>query len=111
MAVTVRVEDIAHGCPAGGVDVRVERHTGTTWDAVADLVTDDRGCLEASSWADGGGVFRLVIDVQRFYASLGLACSQAQVSTSLRVDDLAGDQHVSVLLAPSACTVHTGQTS
>lgn len=108
MAVTVRVQDIAHGCAARGVDVRVEQRRGASWVPVASLETDDEGCLQGRDWVpDGGGALRVVIDAGRFFAGLGLACTQAEVSTSLRVAGPYEEHAVSVLLAPSACTLHT----
>lgn len=108
MAVTVQILDIAHGCAAEGVDVRVERRHGEAWVQVAGATTDDRGRIEGQRWVPaGGGSFRLVIDVQKFFASLGLSAAQAEVSTVLRVAAPDEDRHVHVLLAPSACTLHT----
>jgi 5-hydroxyisourate hydrolase len=113
MGLTVQVVDIVHGCPAGGVDVRVEHRDGTAWARVTGGATDDGGRLDGTDWLpEDGGSLRLVLDVQKFYATLGLSATLAEVSTALRVHDRHDDHRVWVLLAPTACTFHTdGPTS
>lgn len=109
MAVTVQVQDVAHGCPAGGLGVRVEHRSGRGWVAVDHATTDDAGRLDGT-WGSGGGALRLVFDTGRFYASLGLPAAVAQVSAALRGAGAGRDHRVSVLLAPVACTVHVEES-
>jgi 5-hydroxyisourate hydrolase-like protein (transthyretin family) len=106
MAVTVQVQDVAHGCPAGGLEVRVERRAGAGWVAVGHGTTDDGGRFGGTWTPPEGGVLRLVFEAEKFFASLGLRAGVAEVCAALRVDGPGRDHRVSVLLAPVAATVH-----
>ncbi len=105
MALTVQVQDIAHGCPAGGVEVRLERQQGRTWTPVGRDTTDDAGRIGGHWGPADGGVFRLVFEAEKFFASLGLPAALAEITVALRVVDPADDHRVAVLLAPVAATL------
>ncbi|WP_218566237.1 hydroxyisourate hydrolase [Vallicoccus soli] len=112
MPVSVEVVDVVHGAAASGVEVRLEARDGSGWREVATVAADDDGAVPASAWGAAAGplgpaaALRVVVASGRFFASLGLASAQTEVAAALRAAD-AGEQRVSVLLAPSACTVHT----
>ncbi len=113
MPVSVQVVDVVHGAAASGAEVRLEARDGSGWREVAVVAADDDGAVPASAWGPlpPASALRVVVESGRFFASLGLACAQTEVSTALRAGDPTGEQRVSVLLAPSACTVHTGPST
>lgn len=105
MALTVQVQDIAHGCPAGGVEVRLEQQIGRSWTPVGRDTTDDAGRISGLWGPVRGGVFRLVVEAEKFFASLGLPATLAELTVALRVADPADDHRVAVLLTPVAATL------
>ena len=109
MTVAVRIVDIMHGCPAGGVEVHLERRSGTAWVPVRTAATDEQGEVAPERWGETGeGTLRVIVDSRRFYASLGIAGAQSEVSTTILVTGR-DEYHLSILMAPFACTLHTAR--
>jgi 5-hydroxyisourate hydrolase len=102
MRVTTQVLDVAHGRPASGVLVRLERVRGNgMWGVVGCERTDSAGRIE--SWGDdrlGNGQYRLVVDASGFFATLGLASSQIEVAITFVARPQRNGYHVPVLIAP-----------
>ena len=107
MPITVRVHDVTHGRPAGGVDVGLERFRDGSWTPVARTRTDEFGVVPFEAWGQAGsGSHRVVVDSLRFHTLLGICAAQAEVSTVVRVSEPTAEHHLTVLLAPSACVMH-----
>lgn len=102
MRITTQVLDTAHGRPASGVLVRLERvRTTGGWCVVGRGRTDDAGRIE--TWGDvrlGNGQYRLVVDAGAFFATLGLVTTQTEVAITFDARPQSPGYHVPVLIAP-----------
>lgn len=102
MRVTTQVWDVAHGQPASGVLVRLERVQGSgVWCVVGCERTDSAGRIE--SWGDerlGNGQYRLVVDASEFFATLGLVSSQTEIVITFVARPQSDGYHVPVFITP-----------
>lgn len=103
MKVTVNVVDCAHGRPAEGVAGRLEQRLGGVWTELAKGRTDERGAI---SWdgmpSPGRCLYRLELDIDQYFATLGIVPSHPWVTVVFRVLDPGADQHIPVLMTPHA---------
>jgi 5-hydroxyisourate hydrolase len=107
MTLSTHVLDNTRGEPAAGVPVRLLRHDGDGWVAVADARTDADGRLR--DWVPDGqwqaGWFRLVFDTGAY---LGPDAFYPQVVVDFTVHDPARHHHVPLLLSPYGYTTYRG---
>lgn len=112
LPVTVQVLDVAHGMPACGLGMRLERTDGREWSLIAAATTDDTGRVDCAAWKDPGtGSFRLVVDTRRFFALLGLNYAQGELTIAFDVRDSSLEHHIPILLAPFGYSAYIGSTS
>ena len=102
MSFTVNVIDCMYGSPAQGVTGRLERQSYGTWEEPVHGRTDENGllCGWSPTPAITPGVYRLELDVDRYYATLGIVPLYLRVNVVLRVTDPADDHRVYVLITP-----------
>jgi 5-hydroxyisourate hydrolase-like protein (transthyretin family) len=102
MAITVNVIDCMNGRAAEGVKIKVEYRTDSTWRDLATGETDGSGQL--SDWhpefTPTYGIYRLELDIDGYFASLGSPSFYAQAMATFRVIDPAAAYQVSVLVTP-----------
>ena len=101
MSFTVCVIDTMHGRPADGVAVRVERRVDGEWRGLVQGVTDETGGLAGvlSKLPVTCGVYRVELDVDGYFASLGIAAFHPVVSVVFRVGEPTG-YHIPILITP-----------
>lgn len=109
MQVSTQVLDAAHGRPACNVRVRLDRFESDGWHMAGAASTDDSGRIEDWGHAlPANGAYRLVVDAGRFFATLGLASAQTEVTIAFSTRHNCDEYHVPVLLAPFGYATYTG---
>ena len=102
MGITVKVIDCMHGGPAQGITGSLTRQYDGHWGKPVHGRTDEDGLL--GGWqpdlAVARGVYRLELDVDRYYAALGIMPFYPQVVMVLRIADPAEDHNVFSLITP-----------
>jgi 5-hydroxyisourate hydrolase len=105
MGISTHVLDAVRGRPAAGLAVRLERRTGSGWEAVARRTTDADGRV-ADLCADApAGDYRLTLDTE---AHLGPQAFYPEVVVVFRVTDGGASHHVPVLLSAYSYTTYRG---
>ncbi|MGH9382908.1 MAG: hydroxyisourate hydrolase [Vicinamibacterales bacterium] len=111
-AITTHVLDTAHGRPAAGVPVTLERQTaGEQWERIGQGETDSDGRLRTLMPEDSlliAGVYRLVFDVATYFHARG---SQSfYPSVVIVFEAVAGEAHyhVPLLLSPFGYSTYRG---
>jgi 5-hydroxyisourate hydrolase-like protein (transthyretin family) len=99
--VTLRIVDELYGRPAAGVPTRL--HSGADGERAAMPVeTDETG--RCAFPVAGAGPFHLVVDLDPYFAALGVAAACLELRLSWR-----GPAAVRIQIAPHGHTVYIGQ--
>jgi 5-hydroxyisourate hydrolase len=112
---STHVLDTAHGCPAAGMRVSLQRITG------AQALTLKTVTLNADGRADGPlldagamatGCYRLVFEVAPYFRALGTPMTEPPFIDSVQLDfgiaDRDGHYHVPLLVSPWAYSTYRG---
>lgn len=106
----MKVVDCAQGRPVDGVAARLQARSEGMWEQPATGRTDASGCLRV--WRPPPpavrGVFRIVVDIDSYYASLGILPVFPQISTCFRVVNPDEPLHFMVLVTPYSHTIVHG---
>jgi 5-hydroxyisourate hydrolase len=105
-AITTHVLDTSRGCPAGGIEVRLERGGTTLGRGTTNRDGRLRTLLEEGVPAEPGE-YRLVFETGAYFAALGVPAFHPRVSIDFSVRD-AGHHHVPLLLAPFGYSTYRG---
>jgi 5-hydroxyisourate hydrolase len=112
---STHVLDTAHGCPAAGMQVRLQRldAAGPVTLREIKLNHDGRGdgpLLDAAAMAVGR--YRLVFEVAAYFRARGVALPQPPFLDAVPLDfgiaDAAGHYHVPLLVSPWAYSTYRG---
>jgi 5-hydroxyisourate hydrolase len=104
VTISTHVLDTAHGEPAAGVPVRLERDDGGEWVAVATATTDGDGRVRDLAQI-APGRHRLVFDTASY---LGPEAFFPEVVVIFQVAGPERHLHVPVLLSPYGYTTYRG---
>jgi 5-hydroxyisourate hydrolase len=110
-AISTHVLDIARGCPAAGVVVRLERLTRDGATEIASATTDDDGRITGLTPAGvAPGTFRLVFGTAAYFLALspGDEPFLPEVTVTFRVADNTRNYHVPLLLSPFGYSTYRG---
>jgi 5-hydroxyisourate hydrolase len=111
-AITTHVLDTAHGRPAAGVRVALERlENRNDWRLVGRGETDADGRLrtlmpEAESAPPG--IYRLTFDTAAYFATQGITAFHPHVTVTFEVVQGEAHYHVPLLLSPFGYTTYRG---
>jgi len=114
---STHVLDTAHGCPAAGMHVQLQRiHDGGRTETVKSLVlnadgrTDGGPLLDAAAMATGR--WRLVFEVAAYFRARGVALAEPPFIDVVQLDfgiaDAAGHYHVPLLASPFSYSTYRG---
>jgi 5-hydroxyisourate hydrolase-like protein (transthyretin family) len=105
--ISARVTDGIHGCPAQGVQARLDRQVNGTWEQVSITSCDDTGDFTCKLPEAARGIYRLELGTDAYFATLGVATLLPKATIVMRVADTDARYHFSVLIAPYAHFVST----
>jgi 5-hydroxyisourate hydrolase len=111
MKILVQVLDGTYGKPAVGVRASLARVNGNGSEILAEAETDQQGCID--DWDRQQlerGIYRAVLDTDRYFASLGAASAYPEVSVIFRMHEESSAFQVQVTLAPSSYSTYFGTT-
>jgi 5-hydroxyisourate hydrolase len=112
---STHVLDTAHGCPAAGMQVRLQRLDAAGPVTLCDITLnhDGRGdgpLLDAAAMSVGR--YRLVFEVAAYFRARGVALPQPPFLDAVPLDfgiaDAAGHYHVPLLVSPWAYSTYRG---
>ena len=104
--VTTHVLDVALGCPAAGVAVRLEQADGT---GVAAGITDADGRIGDLGPDDlAPGTYRIAFDTGAYFRRDGRRAFYPEVTVMFLVEAGGGHYHVPLTLSPFAYSTYRG---
>lgn len=112
---STHVLDTAHGCPASGMKVTLQRVDGAHAHTIRSLVLNDDGradgpLLDAASMAVGR--YRLLFEVAPYFRARGVALPEPAFIDTVQLDfgiaDAAGHYHVPLLVSPWSYSTYRG---
>ena len=109
--ITTHILDTAHGRPADGVGVVLERIVGAEWKVLGSGQTDADGRLRtllSDAVPVVPGVYRLVFETGRYFESRGLPVFHPQVIVVFTAAAGEGHYHVPLLVSPYGYTTYRG---
>jgi len=109
-AITTHVLDTAHGRPAAGIPVRLERRSDDGWEELGRGTTDADGrcgALLAAGVEPTAGAYRLRFAVADYFAATATAAFYDRITVEFRVTDN-GHHHVPLLLNPFGYITYRG---
>jgi len=112
---STHVLDTAHGCPASGMKVTLQRQVGPTWSTLREVT------LNADGRADGplldaaamqAGRFRLLFEVAAYFRARGVTLPEPPFIDVVQLDfgmaDANGHYHVPLLVSPWSWSTYRG---
>ena len=112
---STHVLDTAHGCPAAGMKVTLQREQGAVFDTLKSLTLNadgraDTALLDAAAMAVGR--YRLVFEVAPYFRARGVVLPEPAFIDTVQLDfgiaDAAGDYHVPLLVSPFSYSTYRG---
>jgi 5-hydroxyisourate hydrolase len=109
-AITTHVLDIAHGRPAAGIAVLLERRdaTGQFCEAGRGVTDADGRAKSLLAGALSPGTWRLTFETGAYFRALGATAFHPNVSITFDVTDAAQHHHVPLLVSPFGYTTYRG---
>src|SRR5512139_1493645 len=112
---STHVLDTAHGCPAAGMKVTLQRLDGERAQTIKSLLLNDDGradgpLLDAAAMA--AGRYRLLFEVAPYFRARGVALPEPAFIDTVQLDfgiaDAAGHYHVPLLVSPWSYSTYRG---
>ena len=112
---STHVLDTAHGCPAAGMAVTLQRLDGTQAQTIRTLTLNADGradgpLLDAAAMA--AGRYRLLFEVAPYFRARGVALPEPPFIDTVQLDfgiaDAAGHYHVPLLVSPWSYSTYRG---
>jgi len=114
---STHVLDTAHGCPAAGMRVSLQRiHADGRADPIASIILNADGRNDGGPLLDAAGMavgrWRLVFDAGAYFRARGIALPDPpfvdQVQIDFGISDVAGHYHVPLLVSPWSWSTYRG---
>jgi 5-hydroxyisourate hydrolase len=112
---STHVLDTAHGCPAAGMQVSLQRLDGSQWTTLREVVLDADGragspLLDATTMA--AGRYRLLFGVAAYFRARGLTLPEPPFIDIVQLDfgmsQADGHYHVPLLVSPWSYSTYRG---
>jgi 5-hydroxyisourate hydrolase len=107
MSVSVRVINGVYGRPVIGMPARLARMLEGSWIEQVRVNTDDRGGIPGHPhWSLAGGLAQLELDLDGYFASLGITPFCPIISIYFRIDDPRQETYIIVVTTPFSYAVY-----
>lgn len=106
MSISVEVMDATTGRPAAGVAVGFGPEADAGWWARKPVRTDEAGRVAAVDEATQRGRYRLVVDLDEYYAGFGMTPFQSRVELVFRVFHSGQPIRILLMITASSCGTH-----
>lgn len=107
--ITTHVLDTSRGCPAAGLNVRLDFRRSSEWVTIGRAKTDANGrILTFSSAPVVPGTYRLTFDTAAYHKSGGVAPFFPEVTVMFDVESGGTHYHVPLLLSPFGYSTYRG---
>lgn len=108
--ITTHVLDTARGCPAAGVQVRLERQIDGAWSTVGAGPTDDDGRNKGLLGGEAleVGHYRISFEIADYHAKAGVEGFFPRAAIEFMVRDAQAHYHVPLLLSPFGYSTYRG---
>jgi 5-hydroxyisourate hydrolase len=112
MSVVVKAVDGTYGRPAVGISVRLARDVEGSWAEQQRGTTDEEGNIpQLRSVQFAHGVYRLELDLDSYFSSMGITPFYPTVVMKFRIADPSQSYYISLVITPSAyCTYRASVT-
>jgi 5-hydroxyisourate hydrolase len=111
MRIVAQVLDSTYGQSAAGVYAYLERAHSNGWVTVCDAQTNSEGCIEDwNSRQLERGLYRIVFDSDRYFATLGAITAYPEVVVIFRMSGESRTFQVQVTLSPYSYSTYFGAT-
>jgi 5-hydroxyisourate hydrolase-like protein (transthyretin family) len=107
MSISVEVTDSTNGHSAAGVWVTLWREVAAQWHKQASICTDDAGRVDELDTASGRGRYRLMLDLDHYFAGLGATPFHSRVEVVFRVFRPGERVRVLLMVTSASCSVYT----
>lgn len=111
MGIAVQALDTVYGRSAAGIRARLDHVDNGKWTSVAEAETDQEGRVRG--WRArrfDRGLYRIVLDSDRYFVSLGLSAAYPEVAILFRMGETDSCQ-IQVFLAPHSYSAYFGSLS
>jgi 5-hydroxyisourate hydrolase-like protein (transthyretin family) len=105
MGVSAEIMDSMFGCAAGGIQVTLLREVDAGWLQQASALTNDSGHSGELDTGAGRGRYRLALEFDRYFSSLGVEPFQSRVEITFRMFGPDERVHFLVTAGPSSIFV------
>ncbi len=109
--ITTHVLDTSRGRPADGVPVTLEVEAAGGWKLIGKGSTNGDGRitdLVPKGTACAAGVYRLIFDTAKYFATQNVECFYPQITVVFRIDNADQHYHVPLLLNPFGYSTYRG---
>jgi len=109
--ITTHVLDTSRGRPAEGVPVTLEVEVVGGWELIGKGTTNADGRISelvSTEISLAAGVYRLIFDTTKYFASRQVQGFYPQVTIVFRIEDPAQHHHVPLLLSPFGYSTYRG---
>ncbi len=112
---STHVLDTAHGCPAAGMQLRLQREQAGAWLTLKSVTLNQDGRADAAlldAAAMAVGRYRLCFEVAPYFRARGVVLPEPPFIDTVQLDfgisDAAGDYHVPLLVSPFSYSTYRG---
>ncbi len=106
--ISTHVLDTARGCPAGGMEITLERRVDDAWVRLAGGITNDDGRVGQLVERIELGLHRMTFDTGSYHGSLGVKGFYPQVRVCFEILDDDEHYHVPLLISPFGFSTYRG---
>ena len=109
MRIAAQVLDGTYGQTAAGIGAHLQRADNAGWTTISSAVTDHEGCI--GDWKCRSldqGVYRIVLDSDSYFASLGASSPYPEVIIVFRMLNQADSWQLQVTMCPYSYSTYFG---
>lgn len=105
--ISTHILDTSVGMPAPGVEVKLEKYDGKSWQAVDANKTNDDGRIAFNCPAEQG-VYRLIFEVDQYFETRQVENFFLRTPVTFKITDTNRKYHVPLLLNPFGYSTYRG---